>query len=71
MEIIGWVALVVLLGWATLGIIIIAFNSLGKYNIGGVINSPRSKFIALIDIILIVYLWYLLILAAPFTIVIS
>lgn len=69
MAIIGWLTLCVILALGTAAWAGLAFNGLGRYNIGGVPNSPVAKVGILLLGGVVVYAWYSLFLAAPFSIV--
>ncbi len=66
LAIIGWFALGIGLCWLSAVTIAIAFNSLGTYNIGGVPNSIGEKIATILWIAFVVFLWYELLIHAPF-----
>lgn len=68
MAIIGWLALVALMGSMSCGWLVLAFNGLGKYNIGGVPNRRTTKVLLLTLGAFLAYAWYVLGSNAPFTI---
>lgn len=68
MAIIGFVALVFVLMYATAAYTLVAINNLGKYNIGGVPNSLLAKIGTLILGAILYGSWVLLLEHAPFTI---
>jgi hypothetical protein len=45
-----------------------AFNTLGRYNIGGVPNSLIQKLVTITFLLLLAGAWYLLMLHSPITI---
>lgn len=67
MAMFGWFVLFGLLLWASMAIAFVAGNTLGKYNISGVENKPASKIAAIIMICGFLWLLYLLMTNAPFT----
>lgn len=65
MAMFGWFGLLL---WVSVAMAFVAGNTLGKYNIGGVENKPASKIAAILMICGFLWLWYLLITNAPFTV---
>lgn len=43
--------------WLTLIMLVISFNTLGKYNIGGIPNKNSYKFYTLLGWIFIYFIW--------------
>lgn len=70
-SIVGYLALVVAMGYVTLSAFFVSIMTLGKYNIGGVENPLWGKVVVLISWCLIGYAWIKLIEYSPFTIGIS
>lgn len=71
MAVIGWLCLLTAMGYASIIYILIAFNGLGEYNIGGVPNSLLLKIGIIISGGVVGWLWYALFSIAPFTVTIS
>lgn len=55
----------------TAAVVLVAADTLGRFNIGGSSNSVTQKIVTLVFIFLVVAAWYLLLSNAPFDIVIS
>jgi hypothetical protein len=68
LQIIGWLALVVVLVVLTLNWVVLAFNYLGKWTIGGAENNTRTRLMVLVFGAIITYGWYVTGTMAPFTI---
>lgn len=68
MAIIGFVALVFVMLYATAAYLLLASNTLGKYNIGGVPNSLLAKIGTSILGAILYGSWVLVFEHAPFTI---
>ena len=64
-AIIGFIFCVALLGYFSLFVVMVCFNSLGKYNIGGVPNSFSTKLGAIVLVAVTAFVWYSLIVYGP------
>lgn len=71
MAIIGFAALCLVMLWLSLFWLIMAWNGLGQYNIGGVPNSTLQKIGILLVGAGVTYLWSLLFASAPFTVTVG
>lgn len=71
LQVIGWFALAFLLGAATLSWLVIAFNHMGKWTIGGAENRFGTRAVSLCWGVVVGYLWYELFVNSPFTITIE
>lgn len=69
LAVIGWFAIVILVGIISTGYILLALNTLGRYNIGGVPNKPIEKLLIILIGAFGMFIWYLIFSIAPFTIV--
>lgn len=65
---IGWIACAIFLGIVSVSWPILAFNSLGKYNIGGVPNRASNRITTLLFGAIIGAFWFGLVSIAPFSI---
>lgn len=70
MTIIGWLCMMIIVGYTTLIYGIVALNGLGKYNIGGVPNKWYAKIIIVCLGVCVGLLWKFLFSIAPFTVTI-
>lgn len=68
LEVFGWIVIVILTGIVTLGYILLALNSLGRYTIGGVPNRPIEKFLTIAIGAFGLFIWYVIFSIAPFTV---
>ena len=68
LQLLGWLAIVAILTMATFGWVIIAFNHLGQWTIGGAENKTRVRLMVLLFGAIIAYGWYVTGAIAPFTI---
>jgi hypothetical protein len=68
-EILGFIATCAALLWATFAWLIMAWDTLGKYNIGGVPNSLGGKVFTLILLLALCFLWKMTFESSPFSIV--
>lgn len=68
LQMLGWLAIVALLGMLTLGWAVIAFNHLGPWTIGGAENNFITRALVLIFGAIIAYGWYFTGTIAPFTV---
>jgi len=68
MSIIGFIACFVLLIYFSLAWALVAFNTLGKYNIGGVPNTYKDRFLTLFILCVVVVLWIFLFDSSPFSV---
>ena len=71
MAVVGFIFLVVILLWITLGYVILFINTMGKYNIGGVPNTRGSKILTLILGVVLMEAWQQLLLVSPFEVIIK
>lgn len=71
LMLIGWLAMAAGLAVMSLVVVMMAFNNLGMYNIGGVPNSWKTKVITILGIILLGFVWGRLLSVAPFIILIG
>jgi hypothetical protein len=70
-SVIGWLIVAVILGKLSLAYLLVMFNGLGQYNIGGVPNSTKKKLVIVAGMFLFFYLWYTLFQHSPFSVSIS
>jgi hypothetical protein len=68
MAIIGWLACVAFALYMSAAAGLVALNTLGRYNIGGAINTFGDKVRALLLIAFVSGVWYFVVINAPFTI---
>ena len=68
MAIIGFITCCLLLSWFSLAWLLAAFNTLGKYNIGGVPNTVKDRILTLVLLCIVIFFWCLLFDAAPFSV---
>ena len=66
LTLIGWLTLVLITCFCTLGYIIFAFNGIGKYNIGGVPNHWSKKIKIVLFGIGFYFIWDFIFFIAPF-----
>ncbi len=67
MAVFGWIVYVVIMLYFTAASALISFNTLGKYNIGGVPNTVGDKLLNLAFNAAVLGGWYGVFLSAPFT----
>ena len=72
MAILGFIFIVLLSVYGTLGYLLLCANGLGQYNIGGVPNKLRNKILILAGLFLIGAWWWLVVFpSAPFSITLA
>lgn len=67
-EIIGFIATVGFFTWLTLAWCLIAFNTLGRYNIGGVPNTVKDKVLTIVLLAVLALGWSAIFKNSPFQI---
>ena len=70
-SIIGFIVTCLILFTISIATVLVAVNTLGRFNIGGVPNSFVQKLVTLTFIAIVVLAWMLLLSNAPFTISIT
>jgi hypothetical protein len=71
LELFGFFVLVIILGMITASAFIIGLNYLGDYGIGGIPNTWITRTTTIICWCIIIYLWYILGINAPFIITLN
>ena len=71
MAIIGFIVCGILLIYFSLAWAAVAFNTLGKYNIGGVPNTYKDKIFTLVLLCVLAFGWIALFENAPFTVTVA
>lgn len=71
MEILGWLVIVIFTAWISLIYLLVAFNCLGKYNIGGVPNKFWPKPLIISALIPLAMAWGKVWSLAPFTVILK
>ena len=71
MAIFGWICLMVISLWPTFFMVVVSWDGLGTYNIGGVPNPLSTKLLIVVGWILLVGWWYFVVSLAPFTIMVK
>ncbi len=69
MAIFGWLACVAALLYFSLFSLLMVFSYGGKYTIGGAVNSFFTKLKTFLLLGFVVFLWYLVVINAPFAII--
>ncbi len=69
MAIIGWLACVAMLLYFSVFSLLMVFNHGGQYTIGGAVNSFFTKLKTFLLLGFVVFLWYLVVINAPFAII--
>lgn len=67
LQLLGFLALVALMGYGTLAYLIVCGDGLGKWNIGGVENSIGKRLAIVAGLLFILFLWAKLWSYAPFS----
>lgn len=71
MDIIGFIACCIILVYLSIGWCLLAFNTLGEFNIGGAPNTFKGRLMTFIFLAIIVNGWYMVLQRSPFTVTIN